>query len=499
VQFGGYDGSIVVNHAWQLHLGYQPYVDVVTGLPPLFLIGSHLAFDFWGVHWYVLVMIAAFFSAVTFLLQVALLLRLNFGARWSLLLPFAIQSMTMVPVAWWWYNQVTAVLGCLFVSAALLLYQRPNSVFSQGAFAGSAVLLALAKPNMASALLVSVFVLLISAQHLRRRVIVLFTCATAVTLGVLFWARVNPLDVLTSYTIFAGDALSLSRIAKFLLLNDRYEVGQTFALMAPSVLAVGIVLFRVNLSPSSEDEIPRITITSPTIKKMEVPCLALGLISRGGGILGMMTNNEYNMSDASMILLGSAVITLLFRGRLAIPRMRVVVLALIIVSTVLLTANGLRYTMFRWRVMGVGPGAFYEEAPLTVLEDPALFKGMSVGPRLVRVLSDIEETLKTAGYLGPEDAPVFFGPRIDFGYAAYGIHPHPGLPTWWEFFSQDGRGQTNDMVERFKAARFKLCIFLRRDYTFFPASLIEYLNQAYEVYDTGELTIHVLRPEGQAP
>jgi len=101
--------------------------------------------------------------------------------------------------------------------------------------------------------------------------------------------------------------------------------------------------------------------------------------------------------------------------------------------------------------------------------------------------------LTDADYVGQPDAPVFFGPRIDFGYAAYGVHPYPGLPTWWEFFSQDSQGQTDVMVERFKRAHFKLCIFLHRDYTFLPARLTEYLNQAYQVYDTGELTIYTLR------
>jgi len=382
VQFGGYDGSIVINHAWQLHLGYQPYVDVVTGVPPVFLIGSGLAFDLWGVRWHALVLVAAFFSAATFLLQVALLRRLNFGTGWSLLLPFAIQSMTMVPVAWWWYNQVTAVLNCLFLSAALLLYQRPQSMFSQTALIVSTTLLSLAKPNVAGPLLILVFGVLITIRHMRRSVIVLFGCAGVLALVMLVLSRINPLDVVASYRYFVGDALSIRRMARFLLLNDSYEVVQTFALIIPSVLAMVLVLLRVQVSPSNKDYTSSITVMLPPIKKAEVPYLAIGLIGIGVGVWGMMTNNEYNMSDAAVILLGIAAVVLLLRSRLTRPWRQTLVLTLIIASTVLLATNGLRYTMLRWRVYGVGPGAFFENAPLTTLESPPCSEAYRLVPAL---------------------------------------------------------------------------------------------------------------------
>src|SRR5882724_8735100 len=73
IHFAGYDGSILINTAWQLHLKYKPYTDIVTGWPPILLVGSQIAFNIWGVQWQSLVMAAAFFSAITFLLQVAIL------------------------------------------------------------------------------------------------------------------------------------------------------------------------------------------------------------------------------------------------------------------------------------------------------------------------------------------------------------------------------------------------------------------------------------------
>jgi hypothetical protein len=418
------------------------------------------------------------------------------SAGWSLLLTFAVQSMTIFPVSWWWYNQVTAVLSCLFLSAALLLVSRsPQSAFDHVAFVVSAALLSLGKANVAGPLLVLVFALLIAIPRLRRKGTVLFGFAGALALAVLVIFRIDPLETLASYRYFAGDALSIPRTVRFLLLNESNEVVQTFALIMCSGVAVVLVLLRVRVSPSGKRNVPRIEMALIPIKKEEVPYVGIGFLGMGVGLWGMMTNNEFNMSDAAVMLLGIAAVTLPPKIRPTRTRRQSLIAALMIVSTVLLATNGLRYTVLRYRVRGVGPGAFFENAPLTTLAAPPLFRGVSVGPRLVRVLADMNAVLADAGYIGQPDAPVFFGPRIDFGYASYGIRPYRGLPTWWEFFGQDGRDGTDEMVKRFKSARFKLCIFLHRDYTFFPITLMSYLNQAYEVYDVGELTIHILKAE----
>ena len=46
VQFSGMEGGVLVNTAWMLHLGYIPYRDFLTAVPPLFLLGAKASFLF---------------------------------------------------------------------------------------------------------------------------------------------------------------------------------------------------------------------------------------------------------------------------------------------------------------------------------------------------------------------------------------------------------------------------------------------------------------------
>jgi len=251
----------------------------------------------------------------------------------------------------------------------------------------------------------------------------------------------------------------------------------------------------------ASDEVPHVGIALASMRKEEVPYLAICFASIIAGILGMGTNNDFNMIDGSLILLGGGLVVLELKDRFSNQKIRGSVLVLLLLSMVLLATNGLRYGELRLRVNAVGPGAFFEEAGLNRLDSPPLFRGMYVGPRLVRVLDQMTGLLESYGYSGRPDAPVFFGPRIDFAYAAYGIHPYPGLPLWWEAFSNGRQIEAERMVQRFEKADFKLCVFLNwggntkegRDYTFLPSELVQYLNQAYDVYDIGELTIHIKR------
>lgn len=48
IQFGGMDGGVLVNAGWQYHLGYKPYTDFITAVPPIFLILAKIAVDIFG-------------------------------------------------------------------------------------------------------------------------------------------------------------------------------------------------------------------------------------------------------------------------------------------------------------------------------------------------------------------------------------------------------------------------------------------------------------------
>jgi hypothetical protein len=488
IQFAGYDGSILINTAWQLHLKYRPYIDIVTGWPPILLIGSRIAFNLWGVHWQSLVLAAGIFSAATYLLQVAILQQYGLNPWINIMLSFTIQAITMVVISWWWYNQVTTVIGILFVSTALLMIRHPSNLFGQAIFVALTALLILSKPNIAGVLLLTVEFILIYFCEARFRIIGLTIFAITLSGIILVSFSIRPVDLLISYTNYGGQAISSQRIIDFLWKNNSTEATATMMAIIPGIM--GLVFF---VSKSA----------SLYAGKQNLPVIVISILSIIIGIWGMMTNNEYNMSDASFILFGIMIITSLQQTKSLEEIRHNLITFLPITSMIFLTTLGLFYTAQRWRVSDVGYKNYYENVPLTELTAPPLFQGLKTGPRLIKVLDEMKSVLKESGYLGNPNAPVFFGPRVEFGYAAFGIYPHPGLPTWWEFFDQDGLGQTDIMVERFRQVNFQLCIFIHQNlpglpenivsYTYFPQSLISYLNENYDVSKHGELTIFLIK------
>lgn len=491
IQFGGYDGSILINHAWQFHLNYEPYVDIVTGWPPILLIGAFWAFEWWGVHWLSLVYIAAAFSLLTFILHVILLIKNGFNPFFALVAAFTVQSVTMVVISWWWYNNITAVVGVLFVSASLFLIKRQrHSLFGDLSFVVAVTLLMLSKPNMTLALIIpSVIILIVSSQD-RYRIVILLLASFALVVSILLLSDIYPGNLLLSYSNYAGRSLSIVRILRFLYLNNYEESVQTFTALIP-----GLAALLVAFSPSLTNRLGELTVNKDVhnfypATRTEIYSIALGVLSMLVGLWGMMTNNEYNMTDGAFIFLGIVIIVEKLKDKLPIRLIRVASI-LVLLCALLFSLNAYRYALLRYRVMGVGVGAFYENAPLTRVSDPALFDGMFVAPRMIRTLLEMKQLLQSGDFLGRTDAPVFFGPRIDFGYAAYNIKPYPGLPTWWEFFNQDGVGETDIMVSRFKNANFQLCIFLRDDYTYLPNDLLSYLHNNYKMYELEDLTVYV--------
>ena len=610
-QFGGCDCSNMINHAWSLSLGYKPYHDLVTYMNPLYVLGCKWAFALWGVHFTSFVYLAVIFSLITFPLQVFLLLRLDFGKILSVLLAFAIQSMTMISISYWWYNHTTAVIACIYVTASLLLYKEPEKRFSNIVFVIAAVLLSLSKPNMAGILLVSTFLILMFTI-IRIRVLSLFFIAALCSLLFLFLSGVNPVELINSYTIASGRALSRANFMMFFYYTDLWESAKTLTFLSFSALgflltvisaacyllsankissdkltgtggarivsiaiglfcigtgiismgtnndyimtdpplilgffliymsfrelfpkpwlrktALGLLLLSVSLfiwmgyknqweSSSTLTYLPflafgfLLTVISTACYLLSgnkifsdklsgtggarVLSTTLGSICIATGIIGMGTNNDHNMADAPLIVLGFSLIYASLRELFPMPWLRKTALGLLLLSIFLLAWNGYVVGWKRLRVMSVGPGMFYEDTTLTRLKEPPLFNGMYVGPKLINIIKDLNVVMKYFNYCGNPDAPVFFGTRIDFAYAMFGIHPKKGICNEvWDRFGVSRVNEKNVYIGRFIDARFKLCVFYQRDYVYIPKEILVELFTKYDVYCYGNITFHVRR------
>ena len=489
IQFGGEDGGILTNIAWQLHLGYQPYREVVvTGLPPLFLLGAQWAVALFGMHWQAFMLFTALFVVVTFWLHVSLLERLKLGGPWALLLALATQCVTLVPISWWWFNQITAIASTLFVTAAILFIREPDERVSRVALVGTAVLLAFCKANVAGLLLGSTAVILLSSRRLRRPSLVLIPVSAVLAVLLLVVLGIHLPDLLASYRVGGGRVLNIKQFFFYFLSRSGDKQIQGIDLKARLLLLPALYACVVAYEPLKRALFGRVPADTPGLSR---PLFAVACAGLFTGLVAMGTNNDFKMVEMPVMLV--SITLLLLCARAVLPaQLQKLLPMLLLASAILLSCYGVYCGVRRTRILGIGLGTYYEQAALTRLATPAFFRGVSVGPRLTRVLTQVHTLLAANPALAVPDAPVYFGPRMLFCYAAFGIHPYPGMPQWWQLYT-DQNPLTPAMVQRFRDAHFKVAIFLHHEYIFYPPSLQRYLHEEFTVYDRGELTIHVAK------
>lgn len=167
-----------------------------------------------------------------------------------------------------------------------------------------------------------------------------------------------------------------------------------------------------------------------------------------------------------------------------------VVLAIVLATS---AAAALFVSATRLRVRG--NGAFYSREP-TVAVDLPFFRGFSVSPGLKATVEQIQEVLRQHDARGASQT-VFFGTRLEFAYAAFGIPSPTQLPVWWDPAAAYPPADEPQIVERFIAHRFPLCVFYGRepDFAFMPDGIAEELTRNYRKVAYSEITVFVRNPE----
>lgn len=475
IQFGGEDGGIMSDIAYMGKLGYRPYAELRTsGFPPAFVLPAGWAFALLGVRWTSLVAFAALFCAVTLIGQTWLSERAGLGRGIAILLAASTQAATMLPLSAWGYNQVTSVLGALYLTAALGFVLAPKSRTACVALVVTAIGISWGKPNVAGLLLVGTALAFLLSRDTRRSGPTLLVLAAAISCGLLIAFRTDPRAVLASYLV-ASSRVTPANFITFVWTNDHAEAVQTLTLLSALLFIAFASLIRAR---------PALRWGS---RHLATSALAMtGIVT---GIVAMGTNNDHNIVDAPVIVIGCVTLCCL-AGYWRDSPLRPAIIAGLIASVVGLTALGLISTVTRYRVYSIGPGAYYEDAPLAKVGGPVMMRGVETGPRFRSVVGDVAELLRLNPDLHRLHAPVYFGPRMLVMYPEWGIAPPKGLPTWWGQ-TPDGDPRTNADISLLRSYQFKLMVFLSGDYTFYPQSLMRVLTSDFDVYQWRSLTIHV--------
>ena len=148
---------------------------------------------------------------------------------------------------------------------------------------------------------------------------------------------------------------------------------------------------------------------------------------------------------------------------------------------------------FRWRVMAIGP--FFDNShKLITIDSPRFFRNFYLSPSGIDVIQQIGLAIQHNPQIPSKK--IFFGPRMEFAYAAFNITPPKGMPIWWHPGSSYPEEKTNEIVLLFKAYQFERCIFLRDgyskkpDFTRLPDKIVNELNYSYNRTDYQDIVIY---------
>lgn len=466
------DCSIPINVGYRLFLGQVPYKDFFVTAPPLFYLGSGWAFHLFGVSWNALVSWTIAYFVVMGALQLALLLRSNVNAWTALLVVLAVHAMTSIEVAYPWYNPITAIASAVTVSAVYCVMTRPDPILNWVLLTMALVVTAMSKPNVAGPLLVLSFVILLVQTRHRARLITVSLAATSVTLLLLMTHRVDVLDMVSSYI----SASSRGRPSLSRFMQD---------------ISVGVALFWLCLS---------LCIVVPTLVLLYVrksPWIlrsyCLGLIAIG--LIAFFTNGEHKIVDMPILFMALVISARAPSGsRVASgpgpSRLLLLVGLLLMISGVVLGYQ-------RFRVYSVGPGLFYEDPPEFVVgSENRFFSTMKTGRTFLFTLKEIREVLDRFRAQRQREPKVFFGTRMEFGYAAFGIPPPRRQPIfWWNNGVSYPERHYGEIVGQFREEQFDVCILRQGEFLFIPIEIQLDMHTHSTRTDTGLLTIFVRRTD----
>ncbi len=449
-QFGGFDHSALIDPAWRIVCGQQPFRDFPCPLPPAFYLGAAWAFELFGVQWHSLVLATALFAGGTFLWSVFLLRQLGATRRETLALGCYLQASTTVLASYWWYNVITPVTAALFLLSALLWLRRPASRLAQGSYAVSLMLLAAMKPNMAGLLIAGISVAMLLSPPHRWRAVALSGAAAAGFLLGLKLCGLQPADILDGYSGIASRGFSLEQFLQGMPWNEKV-FSLAAALLATAPLAM----------PSAW-------------RRPDVFQLA-ALTAVVAGMYGFVTNGENKLMDLPLMLLGTWFFT---ASSPDAPRLR----PRIILLAAMLAGWGIGEALVRHRVMSIGLGSFFDfiECPEPISE--GFFAGMHVSPVFAAVEKETAEAVLRAN-----GRAIWFGPRMQWAYAAFRLTPPVYQPSWWHSGVSYAKDQESEMIENWKKHRFARLVFYFNDRTYLPGGLARCIDNDFAYAGNGKL------------
>jgi hypothetical protein len=387
---------------------------------------------------------------------------------WALAVTVAVEMSTMLAIPFWWYNNSSSIVVVLLFLSVLACMQRQESLLPWISFSISLAMVLTAKPNAAPACLMPLALLVTRDKTRWVKALSAGVGALGLAAFICFAAQMPPADVLHSYAEVAK-----LRGKPFLLLREMGWPDKQFQIL---FICASALCFAAPLAISLKRNARRwLGLAVCTIAALT----SLGMAG---------TNSEMKSSDLAPLLVAVAILCICPWDEVEASRGRKTVLVGLL--SIFIAMSGL-YSVIHLRIHNIGPRMYYEPLPTKTIQG-GFFAGLEAGPRLQRVLSQTGEVLS----LIPAQK-VFFGPRMEFGYAAFGKTVTPGMPLVWDAGSLFSPQRLPGFLLNFQQRDPDLLIFLKDDYT--RMGLVAFYIRTTETYQRidlfSELTVYVRRKE----
>jgi hypothetical protein len=175
------------------------------------------------------------------------------------------------------------------------------------------------------------------------------------------------------------------------------------------------------------------------------------------------------------------------------PELRRVTIALVCASI----AVDVYYGAERMRVYGVGPRVFFEWHDNQHRIENGFLKNMRVSGSMVEVEDEVADALKS------NTGPYFFGTRLDFNYAVFGLPSPKQFPSWWHPGTAFATSAQTEIIDHWKQHRFETLIFMKTGfagynevmfYSYYPPEFMNAIRQNYVADERyPDITVYHLR------
>jgi hypothetical protein len=467
-QFGGFDLSVLIDTGWRLASGQKPYSDFVCTPPPGFYLGLKYAFQLFGVRWDAQLYAASLYACASFLWMYYLLGALLETRAAAYLTALAIECASMLLLSFWWYNNITSIAACIFFFSCFLCLHNPNRRASWLSYAGSLVLLGLMKPNTAGLLGLGGVALVFVASRRRPMVVVLTLVAAAGAILALAINGVSLGGMLTSYRKAAIGRGGLSTFGFFTAkpLDVFRDIVCVMALAAP------LSLWERRFAPA--------------IRRVDLRQTAIGLLLLLGpavSVFAMFSNGE--LKDVEWpLFIASGALLLFGASPLGDPAAHGRLRRFYVAFLCSLMAADLYMGAVRYRVEEIGYQMYFEWRDASHPVSVPFFSNLKASGRFQTVVEEVRQALKE------NPGPVFFGPSMEFAYAAFGVPSPMHLPAWWDPGTSFARADEPALLKNWLNHHFAMLIFLKNDFTYYSPAFLSLIQARYSRDERySELTI----------